>query len=210
MSRVALAALVLSAHAASGAAPPVPLALEIADYLALPITGKLEGTGHDRRHARANQRASATSQGRRGRTFLVDLNGPVYILDKASKRLTTYLDFNGRGRQGLFRKLAYEVGFGNGVVTLQFDPDYSKNGKFYTVHIEDPALEAPAVPDSTDVPGLDLAGYAPTAGDCDAGPNRARRRVDRMDRHQSLEHAVRRPRARTAARRAQHAYSSAR
>ncbi len=144
MRRVALAALVLAAHAASGAAPPAPLALEITDYLALPITGQLEGTGMtDGLLARIN--AFRDEPGATGRTFLVDLNGPVYILDKASKRLTPYLDFNGRdGRNGLFRRLAYEVGFGNGVVTLQFDPGYSKNGRFYTVHIEDPALEAPA------------------------------------------------------------------
>jgi hypothetical protein len=122
---VALAALVLAAQAASGAAPPAPLALAITDYLALPITGNLEGTGQtDGLLARINafrEEPEAT-----GRTFLVDLNGPVYILDQATKRLTTYLDFNGRGRNGLFRKLAYEVGFGNGVVTLQFDPSYPK------------------------------------------------------------------------------------
>jgi hypothetical protein len=167
--RIGLAALVLAAHAASGAAPPAPLALEITDYLALPITGKLEGTGQtDGMLARIN--AFRDEPGATGRTFLVDLNGPVYILDKASKGLTTYLDFNGRSRKGLFRKLAYEVGFGNGVVTLQFDPGYSKNGKFYTVHIEDPALEAPAMPDSTDAPGLNLSGYAPTTAIPTPGP----------------------------------------
>ena len=164
-----VAALVLAAQAASGAAPPAPLALEIADYLALPITGKLDGTGQtDGMLARIN--AFREEPGATGRTFLVDLNGPVYILDKASKRLTTYLDFNGRGRNGLFRKLAYEVGFGNGVVTLQFDPGYSKNGKFYTVHIEDPALDAPAMPDSTGVPALNLSEYTPTTAIATPGP----------------------------------------
>ncbi len=45
-----------------------------------------------------------------GRRFFVnDLNGPLYILDKQTKRFTTYLDFNGLGeRPGLFRKLTFE------------------------------------------------------------------------------------------------------
>ena len=48
--------------------------------------------------------------------FVHDLNGPFYILDKKTKALTTYLDFNGRdGRPGLFHKLAWEVGFANGL-----------------------------------------------------------------------------------------------
>ena len=34
------------------------------------------------------------------RFFANDLNGPLYILDKQSKRFTTYLDFNGLGAQG--------------------------------------------------------------------------------------------------------------
>ena len=34
-----------------------------------------------------------------GEPFLIDLNGPLYILDKATKKLTTYLDFNGFGER---------------------------------------------------------------------------------------------------------------
>ena len=41
-----------------------------------------------------------------GRLFVTDMNGPIYILDKKTKALTTYLDFNGSGdRQGLFDSL---------------------------------------------------------------------------------------------------------
>jgi glucose/sorbosone dehydrogenase len=170
VSRFALVAFVVGLAAVTGAAPSTPVALEITDYLALPITGRLDGTGQtDGMLARIN--AFREEPGATGRIFLVDLNGPVYILDKASKRLTPYLDFNGReGRAGLFHKLAYEVGFGNGVVTLQFDPDYPKNGKFYTVHIEDPLIDAPAPPDNAHLPGLKLAGYSPTQAVATPGP----------------------------------------
>ena len=77
------------------------------------------------------------------RFFVNDLNGPLYILDKSTKAFTTYLDFNGReGHTGLFHKFAYETGYANGLVSVQFDPDYRKNGRFYTVHIEDPAVNS--------------------------------------------------------------------
>src|SRR5262245_34210180 len=98
-----------------------------------------------------------------GRLFVNDLNGPLYIVDKATRRVTTYLDFNGReGHHGLFHKLAYETGYANGLNMFQFDPDYRSNGKFYTVHIEDPALAASAVPDNAAYPGLNVSGYAVT------------------------------------------------
>ena len=55
-------------------------------------------------------------------------------------------------------------------MTFQFDPDYLSNGRFYTVHIEDPAVEAPAVPDNTNVPGFNVAGYTVTAPIATPGP----------------------------------------
>ena len=58
-----------------------------------------------------------------------DLNGPLYILDKQSKQLTTYLDFNDpAGRPGLFQKLTFERNFATGLITFIFDPDYARNG----------------------------------------------------------------------------------
>ena len=42
-----------------------------------------------------------------------DLNGPLYIVDKDMKKLTVYLDFNGReGKPGIFQKLFLEAGYG--------------------------------------------------------------------------------------------------
>ena len=99
-----------------------------------------------------------------GRRFFVnDLNGPLYILDKKTKQFTTYLDFNGlAGRPGLFQKLTFERNFATGLINFIFDPDYARNGVFYTIHMEDPTVEAPAEPKSGVVPGLDLSGYRTT------------------------------------------------
>ena len=45
MRRLALVGLVCGLHAVGGAAPSTPVALEIEDFLSLPITGRLDGTG---------------------------------------------------------------------------------------------------------------------------------------------------------------------
>jgi hypothetical protein len=163
-------AIALQSLAGGAAETPPPLTLDLADYLALPITGKLDGTGQtDGMLARIN--AFREEPGGRGRVFLPDLNGPLYILDKKSKSLTTYLDFNGRdGRPGIFRKLAWDVGFANGLITFQFDPEYLANGRFYTLHLEDPAAAAPAIPDNASVPAFKVAGYTITAPIATPGP----------------------------------------
>jgi hypothetical protein len=169
VTRVALFVLVLVQSLAPGAAEP-PLVLELSDYLALPITGKFDGTGQtDGMLARVN--SFREEPGGSGRVFVNDLNGPLYMLDKKSKALTTYLDFNGRdNRPGLFRKLAFDVGFANGLIAFQFDPEYLSNGRFYTIHLEDPAVAAPAVPDNTNLPAFNVAGYAVTAPIATPGP----------------------------------------
>jgi len=157
-----LACLFAVLPALFGAGSGSPLTLEIRDFLELPITGKLDGKGQtDGMLARVN--ALREEPGGANRLFVHDLNGPLYIVDKASKKLSVYLDFNGReGHTGLFHRFAYEAGYANGLVSVQFDPDYRRNGRFYTVHIEDPAIDAPAAPDAANTPGLNARGYEPT------------------------------------------------
>ena len=50
----------------------------------------------------------------------------------------------------------------NGFVNFLFDPDYARNGKFYTIHLEDPSLPGSIMPDNTNFPGLKLDGYTTT------------------------------------------------
>src|SRR6185295_1415672 len=69
----------------------------------------------------------------------------------------------GRGTQpGLFHRFTYELGFANGFVGFRFDPDYTANGKFYTVHLEEPPVAGSPLPDNKNFPGLDISGYAAT------------------------------------------------
>ena len=61
------------------------------------------------------------------RFFVADMNGNLYILDKATKKFTPYITF-----PEIFPKYATER-FGSEVSAIVFDPNYAKNGKFYTV-----------------------------------------------------------------------------
>jgi mono/diheme cytochrome c family protein len=140
--------------------PPQRLALELQDYAALPITADNSNDNTRAQLARVNYLRDEPG----GRRFFVnDLNGPLYILDKQKKTVTTYLDFNGAGqRPGLFPKFTFERNFATGLTNFIFDPDYARNGVFYTIHMEDPAGTAPAVPKAGVVTGLDLTGYTTT------------------------------------------------
>jgi hypothetical protein len=151
-----LALLLFSDAPAVAAGPSSPaITLEISDYATMPMTGKVDGKGQIMGLlARANfMREEPGGDGKR--IFVNDLNGPLYILDKQTGKFTTYLNFNGRdGQPGLFRRLPTESGFANGFICFAFDPDYARNGRFYTIHLEDPEVPASASPDNTNFPGL--------------------------------------------------------
>jgi dienelactone hydrolase len=138
------------------------LALQIADYAALPITGSPDGAGNNAGAlARVNTLREEPAPSRR--LFANDLTGPLYILDRNTRTFTAYLDLNGRGaRTGLFDKLATETGLASGFISFEFDPDYARNGRFYTIHLEEIAAPGVLVPDNTSVPGLDVRAYVPT------------------------------------------------
>jgi hypothetical protein len=103
------------------ASAPAEITLEIKDYVALPITGLVDGkTNYDGLLARVS--GMREEPGGANRFFVPDLNGPLYIVDKDTKKLTAYLDFNGReGKPGIFHKLFLEAGYGSGLNTLYFD-----------------------------------------------------------------------------------------
>jgi hypothetical protein len=154
---------VLSLLALAGVSPAADsprIALEIKDYATMPITGVLDGKGQVNGLLSRVNFLREEPGGGKGRFFVNDLNGPLYILDKSSRKLTTYLDFNGRdGHNGVFHKLTYETGYANGFINFIFDPDYAHNGKFYTIHLEDPELPGSSLPDNTGVPGFKTDGY---------------------------------------------------
>jgi hypothetical protein len=163
-ARPGLLVLALAAVVAATPAPAV-LTIDVEDFASLPITGKLDGTGQvDGMLARVN--SIREEPGTTGRLFVTDMNGPVYILDKKTGSPRMYLDFNGTGnRNGLFDRLLSDPGYSSGVSQFEFDPDYARNGRFYTVHMESPTLPGSQRPDVTSFPGLNTGpfGYEPTA-----------------------------------------------
>jgi hypothetical protein len=153
--------------AALGAAVPFlraadgPLVLELRDYASAPITGSPTGQGNAGPLARIN--VLREEPGGAARLFVADLNGPIYIVDKQTRRFTTYLDLNGtEGRPGLFPRFAFTNGLANGVNSLTFDPDYRRNGRFYTVHIENAGSDAEKTPIAGRAAGFDTSRYTPT------------------------------------------------
>ena len=152
------------------AAPSTQATLELEDYLTMPMTGLVDGKGsNELLLSRVNTLREETGGAKR--LFISDLNGPLYILDKDTKTFSTYLDFNGNeGKKGLFRRLFTQQGFGNGLNGFYLDPDYTRNGKFYTVHMEDPALAASTLPNNAGFPAFDVAGYTTTPAIKTPGP----------------------------------------
>jgi len=143
-------------------AQAAPMTLELADYAELPLTG---GNSTNLINGQLARGSILRDEPGGKRSFVNDLNGPLYILDKQTKQFTTYLNFDGTGeRTGLFPKFTAARGFAAGLMNFVFDPDYTRNGIFYTLHMEDPntAGETTA-PKAGAVAGLNVAGYTTTA-----------------------------------------------
>ena len=137
----------------------------------MPVLGKLEGATTPNESAIARVNGIREETGGSHRLFLPVVSGPILIYDKKTKAFTTYLDFNGYGEnRGLFKKFFTISGYGNGINGFNLDPDYAKNGKFYTTHMEDPSIEAPGGPQNTMFPGLQTSGYTTTAPITTPGP----------------------------------------
>ncbi|WP_255375808.1 hypothetical protein [Saccharomonospora sp. CUA-673] len=106
---------------------PAELGLVLSEHAQLPETDTTPPTDDPRllRHNRINYIGDVPDGS--GRQYVPDLNGPMYLLDDG--RHHEYLDlrehdeyfFSGRG-----------MGSGAGFIT--FHPEFSDNGKFYTVH----------------------------------------------------------------------------
>lgn len=169
-TRTAASALGLSlalalAAAAQAQAPPKPLSAGLADYLDMPITGDPAAKDGRSQLARVNYLVEEPGM---GRAFVTDQAGPLYILDKQAKRVTPYIDF-----KALFPRFTADNRFATGLIGVALDPDYRRNGKFYTVHTEDTTVAAPPEPRSG-VAGVDVSAYGTTPAapaPAGSGPN---------------------------------------
>ena len=155
------ATTIVAPPAASTAPHSAQRTLELADYVELPITGDMSAD----RVSGVLARGSILRDEPGGQRFFInDLNGLLYILNKQTKQLTPYLNFDGTGkRSGLFPKFTAAQGYAAGLMNFVFDPDYARNGVFYTLHMEISSTPGDtAIPKTGVVPGLTLAGYTTT------------------------------------------------
>jgi len=136
-------------------------AILIADYATMPLEDPsipkpaiIEGQLARQNFLRAEPADAPRSS---TRFFVNDMDGTLYLLDKKTKKFTPYLNL-----AAIFPKLAYDAAYEGGFTFLVFDPEYAKNGKFYTEHTEDPARPGSPNPTNAGTPGLKLDGYATT------------------------------------------------
>jgi hypothetical protein len=167
---VRLACLVLTVCVIRVPAASAQVALEIKDFLVMPMTGSVDSKANNELLlSRVNTLREEVGGAKR--LFISDLNGPLYILDKETKTFVVYLNFNGtEGKTGIFHKLMTKTGYGNGLNGFYLDPDYTRNGKFYTTHIEDPAMAGSNLPDNAHFPAVNVTGYTTTAAIKTPGP----------------------------------------
>lgn len=164
-SRVQTAAWTLALSAVLGCAgalataqtAPPALVAELADYVEMPRT-----TSSDGRSAAARINVLIEEPGS-GRLFVAEHAGPLSIVDKTTRKAVSYINFNGSAdAPGLFPKFAPTGGFVSGLMGFAFDPDYRRNGVFYTIHLDNPALTGEATPKAGVLPGLDASRFVAT------------------------------------------------
>jgi len=141
-------------------------AVLVQDYASLPLSnGRKEAASYpppvdySAQLGRANSLHSEPDNAplAKKRFFVVDQNGMLYILDKATRKFIPYLDLG-----KIYPKFISDPPFGMGFVSQVFDPNYAKNGKFYTVHTEKVSMSASRRPDNASLPALDLSGFKTT------------------------------------------------
>jgi hypothetical protein len=131
----------------------------LADYLEMPITGR-SANNMAFQLARLNFMIEEPGA---ARLFVSDQNGTLYIVDKKTQQPIPYINLNGSaGATGLFPRFTVEFAFASGLLGFTFDPDYRRNGTFYTIHLENPTSTEPALPKAGVLAGLDASRFALT------------------------------------------------
>ncbi|GAA2433964.1 hypothetical protein GCM10010191_55400 [Actinomadura vinacea] len=82
------------------------------------------------------------------RLFVPDLNGKLYFLDGKTKEQKVYLNVGETFKPDFFSAMGLGQGFG----FTTFHPEFKKNGKFYTVHVEAGEALKTKTPDLTPQP----------------------------------------------------------
>ncbi len=84
-------------------------------------------------------------------------------LDTRMKQSDERVDADAQdGLRARFPKFAPTGGFVSGLMGFIFDPDYRRNGVFYTLHLENPPLTINAAPKAGVLAGLDASRFVVT------------------------------------------------
>ena len=133
------------------------------DYASLPLSSRTTGSyppaidlSYQLGRANFLRSEPALAPQSSSRFFVNDQNRNLYILNKADRSFTPYINF-----EEVFPNFV-NPDYAEGLGTFIFDPDYASNGKFYTLHVENPNKSGSAVPTNTSLPGLDVSGYTTT------------------------------------------------
>lgn len=157
----AMLIVALSLAATTASAQPPPLTASLTTFIEMPVTR--DPVARDARSQPARVNFLVEEPGA-GRLFVTDQSGGLYIADKDGRTLSPYLAFNGGGAgEGLFARFIADGSFASGLLGLTFDPDYARNGVFYTLHLEDAASSAPTTPKAGVVAGLNASRFQTTA-----------------------------------------------
>src|SRR5207253_3948940 len=111
-------------------------AVVLEDYANLPLSTPTHGgatstaINYRAQLGRVNSMRSEPANAPRAalRFFVNDQSGTLYLLDKASRKFTSYIGF-----AAVFPKFVSDTGNTAGIICIAFDPAYARNGKFYTV-----------------------------------------------------------------------------
>ena len=129
-----------------------PYTLALSDYISMPVTGDL--TSESNTLSQISRMNFIRQEPQSQRWFVPDLNGPLYIFDNKKAAPVEYLNF-----KAIFPAFHDSFGFASGLVNIQFDPDYSENGRFYTIHLEVKKPDVPLQPEKGPFENLDLSSY---------------------------------------------------
>ena len=137
---------------------PTALVAELEDYVEMPRT-----TSSDGRSFAARVNVLIEEPGG-GRLFVAEHAGIAvhYRQDHSAGQSPTSTSTDRTTRTGLFPKFAPGGGFVSGLMGFAFDPDYRRNGVFYTIHLENPALTVDGTPKAGVLPGLDASRFVAT------------------------------------------------
>ena len=116
----------------SGTVSNSGLIVDLEDFVEVPASST------SRPYARINGLVEAN--GLSSKLFVNDLRGKLYVIDRDSAAVSEYFDLAAN-----VSNFKDAPGLASGFVSVAFHPEFSSNGKFYTVHTETPGSTPPTI-----------------------------------------------------------------